>query len=306
MKTTTGMVAALLCVVAPTLVIAQDFSGAVTLGYGSSDVEGISEDLSTLSLNGRAGVDFGNGFRLGIDHGVQSIDIDGVAEDVSIVAMGIYGAYRFNNGMSLGGYAEKAKLDVDALATDLSATSYGLMGGYSAGAAHLSGFFGKTTTDPDLPAGVDIRDIGLAVKYAAAPNLTLGASAMRSRISDSVTDLDVDFIGLAGAYGVAENWSLFGGLSRASLDLVDADVTSFGVGVSYDLSSHLRMGSSVSLELARSNASVAGVDGDLDTVRLGLSIPLGGDGFSVPMNSVADSVMAPRHNAITSAVMSAF
>lgn len=306
MKSTTKTVAVLLCAVTPGISAAQEVGGAVTLGYGNSDISGVSEDLGTVSVDGRVGVDFGNGFRFGIDQSAITGDIDGVPEDVSVFMLGAYGSYRFANGMSLGGYAEKAELDVDGLATDLSATSFGLMAGYDAGAAYLSGFAGKTTTDPDLPAGADIRDIGVAVKYAAATNFTLGASAMRTRISDSTTDLDVSFMGVAGAYGVAENWSLFGGLSRSSLDLVDADITTFGVGVSYDLSSHIGMGSSVSLELARSTASIAGVDDDLDTVRLGLSIPLGGDSFSVPMNSVADSVMAPRHNAITSTVLSAF
>lgn len=297
----------LIATAVPAVVSAQDFSGAVTLGYGHTDVSDISENISTASLDGRFGFDAGNGFRFGVDFSTTRIEIDGISEGVSANTIGAYGSYEFSGGVRVGAYAERAGLNIDGLPIDLSATSYGLMAGYSIADAQVGGFVGTTTTDPSLPSGVDIRDFGLSVKYSAAPALTFGASAMRSRISDSVTDVDVDFLGVAGAYTFADAWTVFGGVSRASLDLADLDLTTIGLGASYNLSPALGFASVVSLELARSDASIGGGgSGQLDTVRLGWSFPLGGDTFTVPMNSVADSIMNPRHSAVTSTVLAAF
>lgn len=307
MKTSTSLLSALVLAGLPGMAAAQEFSGAITLGYGMTDLSDVSEDITTTTLDGRFGMDLGNGFRFGADLSVGRGKIDGVPESLTASMIGVYGAYSFDGGFSLGAYVEDAELDIEGAPTDLSATSYGLMAGYDMGQARFGGFLGRTTTDPDLPAGIDVRDFGLTLRYAAAPEFTLGASFVRTEVSDGVTDVDLDFLGVAGAYTIDPTWSLFGGISNASVDLIDADVTTFGLGVSYDLSSKLGAGSSLSLELARSNASVGGGgDGHLNTVRLGLSIPLGSQGFTVPMNSVADSIMNPRHSALSSTVLSVF
>jgi len=51
--------------------------------------------------------------------------------------------------------------------------------------------------------------------------------------------------------------------------------------------------------LARSDQAVGGVSGHLDTVRLGLTFPLGQREVATPVNSVARAAMAPLHNALT-------
>ena len=306
MKTTIYGASCIFALAMPLSAIAQEFQGAVTLGYGMSDVSDISEDIDTLTFDSRLGYDFGNGIRVGADFDSVRGKMDGISQDVTGSVLGVYGAYAFANGATLGVYAEEANLDIDGVTIDLSATSFGLMGGYETATSQFGGFVGKTTTDPDLPAGVDIRDFGLSFRHAASDQFTIGGSFVRSEISGPGGDVDLDFIGVAGAYEINPSWTVFGAISKASLDLVDADLTTFGLGVTYDLSSVFHFGSSVSLELARSDASLGGLDGDLDTVRLGFNIPLGAREFNVPMNSVADSVMNPRHSAVSSFVLSAF
>ncbi|MCC6519054.1 MAG: hypothetical protein IT543_09420, partial [Tabrizicola sp.] len=49
-----------------------------------------------------------------------------------------------------------------------------------------------------------------------------------------------------------------------------------------------------------------GTGTDLDAVRLGLTVPFGAKGPALPMNSVADSILNPRHGAFNAALTSAF
>jgi len=58
----------------------------------------------------------------------------------------------------------------------------------------------------------------------------------------------------------------------------------------------------VSLEAARTDLAPS----DIDTLRLGLTLPLGKKGPMLPMNSVADSVLNARHGALNAALTSAF
>ena len=113
-------------------------------------------------------------------------------------------------------------------------------------------------------------------------------------------------MGFSCQKSVTETLSIFGGLSKSTLDIVDTDLTSFGLGVNYDLAAATGVNASLSVELARSNLSIGGADGSVDTVRFGFSIPLGKGDFSVPLNSVADAVINPRHSVISSTVLAAF
>lgn len=296
----------LLAVAMPISAVAQEWQGAVSLGYGMSDVSDISEDIDTLTFDGRVGYDFGNGIRIGADFSTVRGEMDNVPEGITGSVLGVYGAYGFSNGATVGIYAEEADLDIEGFPVDLSATSFGLMAGFETATSRVGGFVGKTTTDPDLPAGVDIRDFGLSFRHDVSEQFTLGGSFVRSEISESSVGVDIDFLGIAGAYEINPSWTIFGAISKSTLDVLDADVTTFGLGVTYDLSSTFHFGSSVSLELARSNASLYGDDGDLDTIRLGFNIPFGSRDFNVPMNSVADAVMNPRHSAVSSLILSTF
>ena len=293
---------------------AQTVTGGLTLGYGNTNIGGVDENLSVLSFDAMIDADFGNGLTVGGAASFNNIKIDDLDESLSASAFGIDGSYRLQNGFRFGAYLERATLKVNDLDLDfdfdvdtgVSATSYGLSGGFAANALDLEVFFGATTTDPDLADNVDIRDLGLVVGYDIADSGHVGASVVRTRISAEGEDADLTTMGFAGSYNVDPSFTLFGGVARSTLDLVDADLTTFGIGASYDLNQIAGFSSSVSLELARSTIDLDGDNADLDTVRFGLTIPLGGTGPTVPLNSVASGVLKPRHSALSSAVLSTF
>ncbi|MEA5160504.1 porin [Cereibacter johrii] len=287
----------------PLPLLAQTFDGAVTLGYGQTNVSDTDTDVTTLSLDGRFGLDMGNGLRFGLDLATASLD-DG-DDDMTRSFAGVTGSYGFQNGASLGVYGEQARLDLDGFG-DATMKSYGLTAGYEAEGALVTGFYGESDID-DLPSGIDLTDFGASFRYSGFANGLVGLNLQRTTLSaDGLEDVDLDVLGVAGSYDLQAGWTLFGGLAGASLDVIDADLTTLGVGVSYDLSQATQANAAVSLELVRSELDVMGLDADATTVRLGLSIPLGGRSASVPLGSVADTVLNPRHSALSSTLFSAF
>lgn len=299
----------LLTISAPSLTSAQDltYSGAATFGVGFHDVSDISQDLRTTSLDGRLNLAFGNGLNLGVEAGFLNVDIDDVPFDLTADFMGLNASYSFAGGMSLGLYHERLTAGADILPIDISLKSTGLTAGYDMESFHFGAFIGQSDTSPSLGTDIDFRDYGLTAKHETMPNLTLGAAFLRTTIDTPGTDVDLDFLGLAAAYALNDQFSLFGGLSRTSLDLIDIDATTMGLGLGYALPEFAAVSSTVSLELARTDLSALGTDaGNLDTIRLGLTIPLGGKGSEAPLNSVADSVFNPRHSAINAGLTSAF
>ncbi len=294
----------LVTISAPSLAVAQDMSGGVTLGFGQHSVDEIDQDLSTATLDGRVDFAFANGMTFGVEAGYIDLGIDGAPMDISGTNVELDLGYKLENGLSFGAYAGQTTIDA-GIGVDLSLKSIGAEIGYATGGWDLGLSLGRTSTSPDL--GVDIDNLGLTVKYAAMPNLDIGGAFLRATLDVGGTDADVDMLGLAAAYDINEQFSLFGGVSRTSQDDLDLDVTTMGLGVGYDLSQMTGMASVVSLELARTELEVSGLGStDLDTVRIGLTLPLGGKGTEAPLNSVADSIFNPRHGAVNAALTGAF
>jgi hypothetical protein len=295
----------------PSLAAAQDItmSGGLTLGFGTHDVSEIDQGLQTTSLDGRIDVDFGNGFSMGVDVGYLDLAIDEVPIDLSAQFIGLEGGYALANGLSFGAYFEDLTASADILPIDLSLESYGLTAGYRMEGFEFGAFFGQSSTSPDLGllAGIEIDSFGLTARYTGVERLTLGGAFLRDTLQSGGDSADIDFLGVAADYAINEQFSVFGGLSKTSVDLLDVDVSTVGLGVGYNLPELSGVNSTLSLELARSSLSAGGSDvGDLDTIRLGLTIPLGGKGNAVPLNSVADSILNPRHGALNTALTGAF
>ena len=293
----------LVTISAPSLAVAQDISGGVTLGFGQHSVDVVDQDLSTATLDGRVDFAFANGMTFGVEAGYIDLGVDGFPVDISGTNVELDVGYKLASGLSFGAYAGQTSINA-GIGVDISLKSIGAEVGYATGAWDLGLSLGRTSTSPDL--GLDIDNLGLTVKYAAMPNLDIGGTFLRANLSAGGTDLDVDLIGLAAAYDINDQFSLFGGVSRTSQDDLDLDVTTMGLGVGYDLSQMTGMASVVSLELARTDLSVTGGSADLDTVRIGLTLPLGGKGTEAPLNSVADSIFNPRHGAVNAALTGAF
>ena len=294
----------LLTISAPSLALGQEISGAVTLGFGDHDVSDIDQGLSTASLDGRVNLAFANGMTLGVTAGYLDLGIDNVPFDISATFVGLDVGYKMTSGLSFGAYAEQLTANVGPIPFDLSLKSIGAKVGYTTGGLDFGAYVGRTSVSPDI-ANIEADTFGLSAKYAAMPNLTLGGTFQRASIGTGGGEADVDLIGLAGAYDINEQFSAFGGISRTSIDELDADITTMGLGIGYNLDLG-GVASTVSLELARTDLSALGGSTDLDTIRLGFTLPLGGAGTEAPLNSVADSIFNPRHGAVNAALTGAF
>lgn len=288
----------------PTLAAAQEISGGVTLGFGDHDISGIDQGMRTTSLDGRMNLAFDNGFTLGLSGGVMNLGIDDVPVDFDADFIGIDLGYRLDGGLSLGVYAEQLTASIDGLPFDLSLRSIGGRVDYATGDLVVGAHVGQSSTSPDV--GIDIDNYGLTARYAVQPNFDIAGAFLRANLSSGGESVDADLLGLAAAYDVGDKVSIFGGLSRTNLDIADVDVTTFGLGAGYNLGDMVGVASTVSLELARTDISLGGSSQDIDTVRLGLTFPLGGKGTEAPLNSVADSIFNPRHGAINAALTGAF
>jgi predicted porin len=286
----------------PSLVAAQDLSGGVTLGFGEHDFA--DQGLSTATLDGRVGFAFANGVTFGVDAGYMDLGIDGAPIDLTANFVGLNLGYRFSNGMSAGVYVEQLTGSISLVPIDISLKSIGAEFGYAMTNLEFGAHIGRSSTSPDL--GIDIDNIGLTAKYTPMENLDIAGAFLRATLSSGGTDIDIDMIGMAAAYDVNEQFSVFGGLSRTSIGDVDVDFTTMGLGVGYDLSQMTGLATVVSLEVARTEISLGGSSEDLDTVRLGLTFPLGGKGSEAPLNSVADSIFNPRHGAVNAALTGTF
>ena len=148
---------------------------------------------------------------------------------------------------------------------------------------------------------MDIENLGVSGHYTGVEGLDVGATFLRSRLSNGGFSEDIDFKGAAATYMVSDSLMVFGGVGQ--LDLLGiGDIDSMGLGVSYDLGAKMGFASSVSLELGRTSLNGT----DLDVIRLGLTVPLGKSGPVLPMNSVADAILNPRHGAFNAGMTAGF
>jgi hypothetical protein len=294
----------LLTISAPTLAVAQEIAGGVTLGFGKHTISDIDQDLTTASLDGRANITFSNGFTLGVSAGYLDVDIDNVPVSLTADFIGLDVGYKLSNGVAFGVYSENLTAKISGVPIDISLRTLGGRVDYATGDLVVGAHIGRSSTSPDI--GINIDNYGLTGKYTIQPNLDIGGAFLRAHLSGGGTSVDVDLVGIAAAYDVNSQVSIFGGVSNTSIDLINADITTYGIGAGYSLADMTGVASSVSLELARTDLSAGGPSTNLDTVRLGLTFPLGGKGTEAPLNSVADSIFNPRHGAVNAALTGAF
>lgn len=290
----------------PGVVCAQEFQGVGTLGYGHSSISNGGGDLSAYTLEAAGSVGFDNGLHVGLNGRLARLDPDQVANDIDASDFGLTLNYQFKNGAVVGGYVDHANIDVSGTALDVDVTSYGLSGGYVTDTFGAELFIGESETSPSLPSGVDWMDYGLKVRYNASDQFNVGGHVIQSELSQGGVDVDLTSWGVGGSYGFTNGWSGFAGVNWFDIDNVNIDATTFGLGVGYDLKQVSQIPALVSLELARTDLSQGGVSGDIDTIRLGVTLPLGNAKATPPLNSVARSAMSPRHNSLSTLVNTAF
>lgn len=290
----------------PSMAGAVDAWGTVTLGYGHTSISDGGGDANSGSIDFSGGVKFNPNLTLNFDASWIKFHPEDYDLDTRAFSAALNLDYRFDNGLLVGAYLEHGKIDEDDLSGDLSATSWGLKVGYATDELMAVAFYGKTETDPDLPSGVDVKDWGLNLGYRINDRTSLAANYVRTRLEGFGDHADIDYVDLGASHQLTADWGVFGGASFASLDEADLDVNTFGLGASYYLGNVTQVPATISLEYARSELKVSGSSAHTDTIRLGLTMPLGGKGAKLPLNSVAGAVQNPRHDALSSMILSVF
>lgn len=301
------MIATLFMTVAPTLVHAQ-MTGDVTLSFGMSDADGLEDSIGTTFIGFSADTTLGSNVLAGLDLSFvrASTNIEGTDIDADLTGFGVDLAYQLTNGLSFGVYGQRTELDASVdgfdLFGDVSATSIGLFVGYSAHALDVSAFAGKTTTDPELE-DTDINDFGVAVRYQPSDASVIGGNFVSSTAESGGEDLTLSSVGLAGGMRLSEQWSVFAGLNVTDLEDTAIDVTNFGIGLGYIMP---YAGATLFAEISRATLSDGIDDLDLDSLQLGVSIPLGGKVTSVPKGTVAGGVLTNSYSAAADGIRLSF
>jgi hypothetical protein len=294
---------ALALVMVPGLASAEiTVSGGVTLTYGKLDGGFGTSDVKEKGVDGRMKLDFGNGILFGLQVGKIDMPISDTPISLEGEFVALDAAYRFTNGMRVGAYADRLTMGIDLSPIDLTLKTSGVSVGYEGQGFDAEAFIGNTSISPAvLP--FDIENRGVTVSYTGQPGLEAGATWLRAELSAGGFSENIDFKGVAASYTIGESMIVFGGLSKADFFLGGSDLDSLGLGLGYDLGAAAGFSATVSLEVAKTDL---GDTSDIDTLRLGLTVPFGAKGPSLPMNSVADSILNPRHGAFNAALTSAF
>lgn len=284
-----------------------------SLGYSNSSSD--IADYSTTSLGIATDIRLTDAFSIEADLDFARLDLDDVAgtdvdESLDLQRFALAPRYRLENGLVLGAYVQRASLDIDELvggSDDLEADSYGLTLGYEAGGLGVEGYVGQTDTDPELP-DVDITDLGFRADYEMSDDLSVAGLFARTTLDEEggSGEVDLDTLGVAGAYDITPAFSVFGGLGSFDASGTPFAGSSMALGVSYDLNNVGQLPPvTVSLELARTTVEIGAsseAEDEIDTIRLGLSIPLGEGASDVPLNSATSSFGGDDRTALPSAI----
>lgn len=278
----------------PAVVMAETASGALTLGYESGKAAGARAHAFTF--DGIVGVNLGNNLTLNARANLLRGKINGMPGRLEARLLGLGLGYALGNGGWVGASLENGGVGITGIVGTLDYTQLGIEGGFAAGGADVTGFYANSR---------EVESIGFSAKFSQNARYQIGGGAIHSSIDTGAGKQGANYLGVAGVMNVANSLSVFGGVAHTTVNGTGAHLTSFGLGASYGLGESLG-GSSVSLELGRTNVDDGTSRGHMNVVRVGLTIPLGRGSAAVPQNSVAGAVLNPTKNAISQTVLSAF
>ncbi|MDQ2067731.1 hypothetical protein Q9295_15245 [Xinfangfangia sp. CPCC 101601] len=294
--------------------LAQDFSGAVTLGYSHTKQSDLEVSLNGLTLDGRADFALGNGLTFGARYNSFSLDVAGFDLDINGSLIGLDVKYAISDAFSAGVFLEQAEIGGELGGVKVSSLAasktVGIEGHYTSGNLEFGAFYATSTPGglaAMLLAGTDMSHFGLSAQYNASAAFTVGGSFMRTTVEapGGGMSFDLDYVGLAAVYSVNDSTSLFGGWSKTSQGDLDIALSTLAVGGAYDLSERAGMPLIASLELARTTLDIAGggFEPTVESIRLGLTMPLGRGSVKAPLNSTADAILNPSHTVISQTFM---
>lgn len=260
--------------VALPLAASAEISGGVGLSFGRISFEGSSDTLNNTRLDFDLNYSTGNAFGFAVN-GSSSQLSDG-ADDLTINSLGGEAFYGFGNGHRAGAYFGTLSVS-DLLSDNLS--SYGLFFGTSGEGHSIDLSFGQLEADGDTANEVSLRGT-----YDLSQGTSL--SGEFSRAWDD--GFNVNTFGIGAAHDLSEQASVFGGLNVLSFDDGSDRLTTFSLGLAYDLATISSFGATGWIELSRSTLNNTS-DG-INRVAFGISMPLGDAGAGAPVGSRSGSI----------------
>ncbi len=123
---------AALITITPGVLVAQEFQGVATFGYGQSSASDVGGDLGTFTADAIGNLDFNNGVFWGLDAKYFNADPDDASGNLSLLDLGTTLNYQFAGGGVIGAYVDYADESFDTglgFDLDTDVTSYGISGG---------------------------------------------------------------------------------------------------------------------------------------------------------------------------------
>ena len=260
--------------VALPLAASAEISGGVGLSFGRISFEGSSDTLNNTRLDFDLNYDSGSAFGFGLNGSTSRIS-EG-PDDLTINSLSGEAFYGFGNGHRAGAYFGTLSVS-DLLSENLK--SYGLFFGTSGEGHTIDLAFGQLEANGDTA-----NEVALRGTYDLSQGTSL--SGEFSRAWDD--GFNVNTFGIGAAHDLSEQASVFGGLNILSFDDGADRLTTFSIGLAYDLATISSFGATGWIELSRSNFSDSS-DG-INRVAFGISMPLGDAGAGAPVGSRSGSI----------------
>ena len=320
MKTPLGVLAFTVALVSPFTASAQDFSGAVTLGYSHRSLDvvpGFELKSNALTLDGQIDFKLDSGLTFGARYNSFNLNLANLPIDLKGNLIGLNVGYDVSENFSAGVFLEQSQIGADigpmSISDAAGLQTMGIEGSYSTGNLEFGAFVAKSDITGALGGligaggvSVDVTSFGLSAKYEANSDLLVGGTFMRTSADIGGPSYDIDYIGIAAVYGLNDTVNLFGGLSQTRQSDLEAKINTIAIGGSYDLSATAGFPLVASLELARTDLKVGllpGLEPKSNSIRLGLTMPLGKGSVKAPLNSTADAILNPSHDVLSQTLM---
>lgn len=308
MTTKLGVLAFTVAFVSPFAASAQEFSGAVTLGFSRSNYD-LAPDMNVdaLTLDGRFNVALAEGWSVGARY--NSFDQDYPNnEGIFGSLIGLEVDYQVTDTFAVGVYLEQFSLGLDdngiKYADFFTSRSVGIEGHYTTDKFDIGFHYGTGTPGGQIGyifSTMDVTHVGLSGHYDVSDKLMVGGSVVRTTVEagGGIPDLRMTVSGIAAVYSATDTINLFGGVARFSNSFLQLDDTTMSLGGTYDLSAQMGMPLVASLELARTKSDSFGGGENIDSVRLGLTLPIGKGKVQAPLNSSVDAILNPSRSAFS-------
>ena len=221
------------------------FAGNASVSYSNTSVDDVDDSTDGWNIGGSGAYGFTDMFAGQLDLGYSRNSID---DDVDQDLWGVGGALFWNPAWGRVG----GSLHYNSLNTD---TGFG---------------------DFDI----NVLQYGVFAEWFAGDGITVGAKAGGLSLDADGSDSESGwYVGGALTGYLMPNLALNGNIDFASLSDDDADLTSYGVGAEYLISTTLPI--SVFGGYTRNNLDILGFDVDSDTWSIGLRIYTNGNGVTL-------------------------